>query len=104
MQDREEREPLPADFFQPGTSYRRGRWLFQCLAVAPRPFNQELRAVGFLYRPTEPDTVTGLDLADWEHGEWIPAPECPHCGAPADASGCHIPQHDTRCPTRDPNF
>jgi hypothetical protein len=60
------------DFFQPGTTYQRGRWLFQCLAVAPRPLNQEPRAVGFLYRPTEQDTVTGLDLADWEHGEWIP--------------------------------
>ncbi|MFM9656817.1 hypothetical protein [Streptomyces scabiei] len=93
-----------ANFFQPGTTYQRGRWLFQCLAVAPRPFNQEPRAVGFLYRPTEPDTVTGLDAADWEHGEWKPAPECPHCGASADASGCRIPQHDPRCPTRDPNF
>lgn len=92
------------DFFQPGTTYQRGRWQFQCLAVAPRPFNQELRAVGFLYRPTEPDTATGLDVADWEHGEWKPAPECPHCGAPADASGCRIPQHDPRCPTHDPNF
>lgn len=30
--------------------------------------------------------------------------ECPHCGAPADASGCRIPQHDPRCPTHDPNF
>lgn len=93
-----------ADFFQPGITYRRRRWLFQCLAVAPRPHNQELRAVGFLYRPTEQDTATGLDLADWEHGEWLPVPECPHCGAPADASGCHIPQHDPRCPTHDPNF
>lgn len=33
-----------------------------------------------------------------------PEPECPYCGAPADASGCRIPQHDPRCPTRDPNF
>lgn len=23
-----------ADFFQPGTTYQRGRWLFQCLADA----------------------------------------------------------------------
>jgi hypothetical protein len=31
-------------------------------------------------------------------------PECPHCAAPADASGCRIPQHDPRCPIRDPHF
>ncbi len=36
-------------------------------------------------------------------GPWFTR-ECPHCGAPADASGCRIPQHDPRCPTHDPNF
>ena len=30
--------------------------------------------------------------------------ECPYCGFPADASGCRIPRHDSRCPTRDPHF
>ena len=93
-----------ADFFETDTTYQRRRWLFQCLAVAPNPFNGEIRAVGFLYRPGEPATATALDPDDWAHGEWIPAPECPHCAAPADASGCHIPQHDPRCPTRDPHF
>lgn len=65
---------LPADvapiFFQPGHTYQRRRWLFQCLAVAPSPFNGEARAVGFLYRPGEPATVTGLDPDDWADGGW----------------------------------
>lgn len=62
-----------ANFFQAGNTYQRRRWIFQCLAVAPNPFNQETRAVGFLYRAGEPATATALDPDDWEHGEWIPA-------------------------------
>ncbi|MEV8101043.1 hypothetical protein [Streptomyces sp. NPDC088135] len=60
------------DFFQAGHTYQRRRWLFQCLAVAPNPFNQETRAVGFLYRPGELATATALDPDDWEFGEWVP--------------------------------
>ena len=61
-----------ADFFQAGNTYQRRRWFFQCLAVAPNPFNQEIRAVGFLYRAGEPATATALDAEHWEHDEWIP--------------------------------
>jgi hypothetical protein len=58
------------DFFEPGHTYQRRRWQFQCLAVAPNPFNGEIRAVGFLYRPGEPATATALDPDDWAHGGW----------------------------------
>ncbi|MFC9891474.1 hypothetical protein [Streptomyces pilosus] len=61
------------DFFQAGQTYQRRRWMFQCLAVAPNPFNQEIRAVGFLFRPGEPATATALDPDDWECQDWIPA-------------------------------
>jgi hypothetical protein len=91
------------DFFQPGTTYRRGRWQFQCIAVESTPWDGVLRAVGFLFRDGT-GAVHGMTADDWAHGEWIPAPECPHCAAPADASGCRIPQHDPRCPTHDPHF
>ena len=57
-------------FFQPGHTYQRRRWLFQCLATAPTPFSGERRAVGFLYRPGEPATATALDPDDWEQGNW----------------------------------
>jgi hypothetical protein len=63
------------NFFQPDHTYQRRRWLFQCLAVAPNPFNGETRAVGFLYRPGEPATATGLDPDDWEHGGWTDVTE-----------------------------
>jgi hypothetical protein len=66
--------PTP-DFFQPGRGYQRRRWLFQCLAVAPNPFNGETRAVGFLYRPGEPATATALDPDDWAHGGWVDVTE-----------------------------
>lgn len=60
----------PADFFQAGRTYQRHPWVFQCLAVAPHPFNGETRAVGCLYRPGEPATATALDPDDWAHGGW----------------------------------
>lgn len=63
------------DFFQAGHTYQRRRWQFQCLAVAPNPFNGETRAVGFLYRPGEPATATALDPDDWAHGGWGKAAE-----------------------------
>jgi hypothetical protein len=66
---------LPPDFFQPGHTYQRRRWLFQCLAVAPNPFNGETRAVGYLYRPGEPATATALDPDDWEQGGWAETAE-----------------------------
>ena len=92
------------DFFETARTYQRGRWTFQCLAVDTAPWDGQIRAVGFLIRSDGTGTVHGMTTDDWVHGEWIPAPECPHCAAPADATGCHIPQHDPRCPTRDPNF
>lgn len=63
------------DFYQADRTYQRRRWLFQCLAVAPSPFNGETRAIGFLYRPGEPATATGLDPDDWEHGGWVEVTE-----------------------------
>jgi hypothetical protein len=63
------------DFFQAERTYQRRRWLFQCLAVAPNPFNGETRAVDFLYRPGDPATATGLDPDDWEHGGWTDVAE-----------------------------
>ncbi|MFF8447911.1 hypothetical protein ACF06Q_09440 [Streptomyces leeuwenhoekii] len=58
------------DFFQPGRTYQRRRWHFQCLAVAPNPFSGETHAVGYLYRPGEPATATALSPDDWAHGGW----------------------------------
>ncbi|MEU5360221.1 hypothetical protein ACFY9R_29130 [Streptomyces albidoflavus] len=58
-------------FFQPGITYHlRRRWHFQCLAVAPDPFNGEIRAVGFIYRPGEPARTTAYGPADWAYGDW----------------------------------
>lgn len=63
------------DFFQKDRTYQRRRWQFQCLAVAPNPFNGEIRAVGFLHRPGEPATATALDPDDWAHGGWVDVTE-----------------------------
>jgi hypothetical protein len=68
----ESTETAPS-FFRPDRTYQRRRWLFQCLAVSPTPFNGETRAVGFLYRPGEPATATALDPDDWEQGGWTEA-------------------------------
>lgn len=57
-------------FFAASRTYQRGRWLFHCLAIAPNPFNGETRAVGYLFRPTEPATATALDPDDWSHCGW----------------------------------
>lgn len=49
-------------------------------------------------------------VTDWFHQQFLASttdgivPECDYCGASADASGYHVPEHDPRCPTRDPNF
>ncbi|WP_070015331.1 hypothetical protein [Streptomyces nanshensis] len=59
-----------ADFFEAGRTYRRRRWLFQCLAVAPEPFRGERRAVGFLYRPGEIATATAFDDDAWDCDGW----------------------------------
>ncbi|MEV7470444.1 hypothetical protein AB0O20_28665 [Streptomyces kronopolitis] len=65
------------DFFQPGRTYQHCcHWDFQCLAVAPSPFNGEIRAVGFLFREGEPAAIaTALDPDDWGHGGWAEATE-----------------------------
>lgn len=63
------------EFFQKDRTYQRRRWQFQCLAVAPNPFNGETRAVGFLHRPGEPATATALDPDDWAHGGWVDVTE-----------------------------
>lgn len=60
-----------ADFFQPGTTYQRGRWTFQCLAVDTAPWDGELRAAGFLIRTDGTGTVHGMNREDWAHGGWI---------------------------------
>lgn len=62
--------PQPQGFFQAGSDYRRGRWNFRCLAVAPSPYDGEVRAIGFLYRDGEPATATALGSADWALAEW----------------------------------
>ena len=93
-----------ADFFQPARTYWRGRWAFQCLAVAPNPFNQEIRAVGFLYRPGEPATATALAPDDWERGEWTAAPECHHCGRRVSSDKRNPVEHDPKCPLNEPPF
>jgi hypothetical protein len=68
----ESTETAPS-FFRPDRTYQRRRWLFQCLAVSPAPFNGETRAVGFLYRPGEPATATAMGPDDWEQGGWTEA-------------------------------
>lgn len=75
-----------ADFFQPHRTYQRRRWMFQCLAVAPNPFDQEVRALGYLYRPGEPATATALAADDWQHGEWIPVGADQQCFPEGTAS------------------
>jgi hypothetical protein len=88
-----------SNFFKPGRTYQRRRWHFQCLAVAPNPFNGETRAVGFLYRPGEMATATALDPDDWAHGEWsgAPADPCYPCGCPK-----RFNRHAWGCPTLRP--
>lgn len=61
--------------------------------------------------PVEATTDWCEDLAKYGARDELPLtrtlpalPECPYCGASADASGCRIPQHDPRCPTHDPSF
>ncbi|MDJ0345695.1 hypothetical protein QMK19_34230 [Streptomyces sp. H10-C2] len=43
-----------------------------------------------------PDVLVSVPVAH--------VPECEHCGAPADVSGCRIPKHESDCPTHDPYF
>ena len=67
----DESEPTqPADFFQPGHTYQRGRWQFQCLAVAPAPWNGEVRAVGYLLSSDDEGSVWHLNPEDWARGDW----------------------------------
>lgn len=80
------------------------------MSVAPRFVVNQLGRSYFAVR----DTVTELDVAttsdrgkahaDAEQRNDANPHQCPHCAAPADSSGCCIPEHDPRCPTRDPNF
>jgi len=86
------------DFFLPGHTYRRRRWRFQCLAVGPDPFTGETRAAGYLYRPGESATVTGMDPETWARGGWCDITELsPATDAPAahpDATA-HASSYDT---------
>ncbi|MDT0409911.1 MULTISPECIES: hypothetical protein [Streptomyces] len=81
----------PTAFFQPGTTYLRGRWSFQCLAAVPNPFNGEIRAVGFLYRTDEPASPIALDPDDWATGRWEPQPN----RIPAETAA-HVLWHEHR--------
>jgi hypothetical protein len=63
------------DFFQPGRTYQRRRWEFQCLAVAPAPHDGQVRAVGYLGRPNETATVHGMTRENWEHDGWTDVTE-----------------------------
>ncbi|MFJ6730023.1 hypothetical protein ACIQPQ_34500 [Streptomyces sp. NPDC091281] len=58
------------DFFRARRTYRRGRWQFQCLAVAHAPWDGQIRAVGYLSHPTAGGSVTGFGIEDWAHGTW----------------------------------
>lgn len=58
------------DFFQPDHTYERGRWQFQCHAVAPTPWNGEVWATGFLSRRDGTGSVAGMGVDDWGHGGW----------------------------------
>lgn len=64
-----------ARFFEPGCTYQRRRWLFECLSVAPDPFTGETRAVGFLHRPGEPATATAMNADNWADEGWTDATE-----------------------------
>ncbi|NEA42726.1 hypothetical protein [Streptomyces sp. SID11385] len=66
----EDQADADSDFFQADTTYRRGRWLFQCLSLAPDPFDGDTCAVGFIYRPGEPAAATAFDSGDWARGGW----------------------------------
>jgi hypothetical protein len=64
------------DFFQPGQVYQRGtRWTFHCLAVAARPWDGEVRAVGYLTRGDGTGGVESLNRSAWEHEGWAEATE-----------------------------
>jgi hypothetical protein len=63
------------DFFQPGRAYTRGRWTFHCLAVAPRPWNGETRAVGYLSRDDGTGSTVDWGATDWAHAGWTEAGE-----------------------------
>jgi hypothetical protein len=57
-------------FFQPGRTYQRRRWQFQCLAVGPAPHDGQVRAVGFIGRPNETAAVHGMTRENWENEGW----------------------------------
>ncbi|WP_157855738.1 hypothetical protein [Streptomyces aureocirculatus] len=67
--------PAAPDFFQPERTYRRGRWMFQCLAVAPAPHNGQVHAVGYLARRDGTATVHGMSLQNWKHDGWTDVTE-----------------------------
>ncbi|SCD41194.1 hypothetical protein GA0115251_106943 [Streptomyces sp. TverLS-915] len=78
-------------FFQPGTTYLRRRWRFQCHAAAPNPFTGEIRALGFLCRRDDTASPIALDPDDWATGEWEPQPN----RIPAETAA-HVLWHEHR--------
>ncbi|WP_103544023.1 hypothetical protein [Streptomyces sp. SM1] len=67
--------PAAPDFFQPERTYQRGRWMFQCLAVAPAPHNGQVHAVGYLARQDGTATVHGMSPENWKHDGWTDVTE-----------------------------
>ncbi|MEH0490609.1 hypothetical protein QBA78_36755 [Streptomyces scabiei] len=67
--------PAAPDFFQPERTYQRGRWMFQCLAVAPAPHNGQVHAVRYLARQDGTATVHGMSPENWKHDGWTDVTE-----------------------------
>jgi hypothetical protein len=62
---------LPADFFEPGHTYRNGLYTYRCVGVGPHPTTSETRAVGWLtHADRQAPEVWAMDPDDWTLGGW----------------------------------
>jgi hypothetical protein len=62
---------VPADFFEPGHTYRNGLYTYRCVGVGPHPTTSETRAVGWLtHADRQAPEVWAMDPDDWTLGGW----------------------------------
>lgn len=64
-------DEVDTNFFQPGHTYTDDRgFRFECLAVAPTPWDGTPRAIGYLTHPDGSGHVHGLTGEQWDSGDW----------------------------------
>lgn len=64
-------DEVDTNFFQPGHTYTDAHhFRFECLAVAPTPWDGTPRAIGYLTHPDGSGHVHGMTSKQWADGDW----------------------------------